>query len=195
MDPAGENSCLSQRLDNLSSKAQLQRKLVGSVTIGCWLILSSASEKKKSVKGLLAKVNVTEGDINSIKRPGDWMGGSPQRTSPFLVAPLWPPQSKIGNLVKGGCSCVPPAFSLLVCSGFLCEFAFPLSLQHWKEWFQFLKSLQNFITFHTYQKLLVRYSESSPVINYKEGKKYKLCQQEDRCINVIRCYANRLINF
>lgn len=50
-DPAQKNSCLSQQLDNLPSKPQLQRNLAGSVTVGCWLILSSASAK--NIEGLL----------------------------------------------------------------------------------------------------------------------------------------------
>lgn len=70
-DPARKNSCLSGQLDNLSIKPLLQRKT--NWVCHCWMWADTAEALlcKKNVKGLLAKVNVAEGGINTIKFPSD----------------------------------------------------------------------------------------------------------------------------
>lgn len=58
---------------------------------------------KKSVQWLLAKGHVDEGGINTISLLGDQKGHDYQGNGPFLLVPLWPSQSRIDNIVEGGC--------------------------------------------------------------------------------------------
>lgn len=75
---------------------------------------------QKKGKWLLAKCSVDEGVINTIKLPGEKKGHNYQGNSPFLLGPLWPPQSKIDNMVEGGCSVAAHVLHLLFLLWLVC---------------------------------------------------------------------------
>lgn len=103
--------------------------------------MNSASAKKKG-KWQLAKCSVDEGVINTIKLPGEKKGHNYQGNSPFLLGPLWPPQSKIDNMVEGGCSVAAHVLHLL----FFASACLPLPCLYSNErnYSSFKKTTQNY---------------------------------------------------